>query len=115
MTDPIAAAMLAGAGIDWAKEEIRALASLTVEGAALAVAVIFLLTYIATKSIIKTFTAAICGGLVLFAVASPGWFKDKVGGEFEGTEAGLRAAVVVEAPFPPTPAEVIAAYPQTGA
>lgn len=39
----------------------------------------------------------ILGGLVLFAVSSPSWFKDKAGGEFEGTEAGRRAAVVVEA------------------
>jgi hypothetical protein len=115
MTDPIAAAMLAGAGIDWATNKIHDLMGLTQEGAALAAVVIFVLTYVGTKSLIKTFVAGILGGLVLFAVSSPGWFKDKVGGEFEDTEAGMRAAVVVQAPFPPTPADVIAAYAQTGA
>ncbi|MFP5319463.1 MAG: hypothetical protein ACLGI2_14375 [Acidimicrobiia bacterium] len=102
----IPAAMLAGAGIDWATQKIQDLMGLTEAGAMLATVVIFVLTYVATKSLIKTFTAAVLGGLVLFAVANPDWFQDKVGGEFE---EGLRAPVVVEAPLPPAPPDVVAA------
>ena len=107
MTNPITAAVLAGAGIDWASNKIGDLMGLTQEGAMLAVVVILVLTYLATKSLIKTFVAAILGGLVLFAVGAPGWFKDKVGGEFEES---LRAPAVAEAPAPPAPADVVASF-----
>ncbi|MGH9041310.1 MAG: hypothetical protein ACRDZ3_13880 [Acidimicrobiia bacterium] len=100
----IPAAMLAGAGIDWATDKIADLMGLTEAGAALAAVVIFVLTYVATKSLIKTFVAGILGGLVLFAVANPDWFKDNVGDEF--TESGMRAPIVVEVPVPPSPAVV---------
>ncbi len=105
----ITAAMLAGAGIDWATNKIADLMGLTEAAASLALVIIFVLTYVATKSLIKTFVAAILGGLVLFAVSAPGWFKDKVGGEFE---EGMRAPAVAEVPFPPAPADVVAAYTQ---
>ena len=107
MTTLIATAMLAGAGIDWASNKIADLMGLTQEGAALAAVVIFVLTYVATKSLIKTFVAAILGGLVLFAVSSPDWFKDKVGGEFE---EGMRAPAVAEVPVPQAPADVVASF-----
>jgi len=105
----IPAAMLAGAGIDWATSKIQDLMGLTEAGAGLAAVVIFVLTYVATKSLIKTFVAGILGGLVLFAVANPDWFKTNVGDEFQ---SGLRAPVVVEAPVPPGPAAVVAALSQ---
>src|SRR5262245_44044532 len=106
MTPPLAAAMLAGAGIDWAKQEIQSLMSLTEGAALLAFGFIILATWLKTKSLIPTIVAGLVGGLVLFAVANPDWFKTKVGGEFDGTQTGM-SAVVREAPAPPTLAEVI--------
>jgi len=106
----IPAAMLAGAGIDWATNKIADLMGLTEAGASLAVVIIFVLTYVATKSLIKTFVAGILGGLVLFAVANPDWFKNNVGDEF--TDTGMRAPVVVEVPAPPSPAVVVATLSQ---
>ena len=109
MTNPMAAAMLAGAGIDWAKQEIQSLMGLTEGAALLAFGFIILATWLKTKSLIPTIVAGLVGGLVLFAVANPDWFKTKVGGEFDGTQTGM-PAVVREAPAPPTLAEVLAPY-----
>lgn len=81
------ATLLAESMIDWGNGKIFELIPLVQNGAGLAAIAIIVLTYIATKNLIKTAVAGVVAGLVLFTISNVNWFKDHVGDEFKTTTA----------------------------
>jgi hypothetical protein len=75
--------------IEWGNAKIGELTGFAQNGVALAAIAIIALTYVGTRNLIKTAVAGVVAGLVLFSVANVGWFKDRVGGEFNTTPSGL--------------------------
>lgn len=82
--------------IEWGNAKIGELTGFAQNGVALAAIAIIALTYVGTRNLIKTAVAGVVAGLVLFSVANVGWFKDRVGGEFQSG-----APVGVVSPMPP--------------
>ena len=93
--------LLAETMIEWGNRKIGELTPLVQNGAGLAAIAIIVLTYVATKNLIKTVVAGMVAGLVLFTVSNVDWFKGAVGGEFS---LGTPHAVIVEYQPPPPPA-----------
>ena len=73
----------------------------TAQGAGALVAVVMvLIALVVGRTLVKVLSTIVLVGIVLFAVAKPGYFKDKIQEDFEGTESGMRApaAAVVTPP-----------------
>lgn len=84
----------------------------TAQGAGALVAVVMvLIALVVGRTLVKVLSTIVLVGIVLFAVAKPGYFKDKVGEDLEGTESGMRPpAAAVVAP-PPSLSAALAGLP----
>ena len=86
--------------IDKANEIISSLTS-TAQGAGALVAVVMvLIALVVGRTLVKVLSTIVLVGIVLFAVAKPDYFKDKVGEDFEGTQSMRAPAAVVGSPPP---------------
>jgi hypothetical protein len=98
--------------IDQTNEIISRLTSTAQGLGALAAVVMILLALVVGRTLVKVLSTLVLVGIALFAVAKPGYFKDKVGSDLEKTESGMRrppAVVVGEAPA--TMADALAGLP----
>lgn len=78
---------------------------------ALAAVVMVLIALVVGRTLVKVLSTIVLVGIVLFAVAKPGYFKDKVGEDLEGTESGMRAPVAVVVEQPPSLSAALAGLP----
>jgi hypothetical protein len=86
--------------INEANETISQLTS-TAQGAGALVAVVMvLIALVVGRTLVKVLSTIVLVGIVLFAVAKPDYFKDKVGEDFEGSLGRPPAAVVLGPPSP---------------
>ena len=89
--------------IDKANEIISSLTS-TAQGAGALVAVVMvLIALVVGRTLVKVLSTIVLVGIVLFAVAKPDYFKDKVGEDFEGSLGRPPTAVVGPPPSVPLP------------
>jgi hypothetical protein len=73
----------------------------TAQGAGALVAIVMvLIALVVGRTLVKVLSTIVLVGIVLFAVAKPDYFKDKVGEDFEGG-MGRPPAVVAGPPPPP--------------
>ncbi len=108
--------------IDQTNEIITRLTATAQGMGALAAVVMVLIALVVGRTLVKVLSTVVLVGIALFAVAKPGYFKDKVGTDLEKTQSGMGrppAAVVHDAP--PTMAAALAGLsvraggPTTGA
>ena len=73
----------------------------TAQGAGALVAIVMvLIALVVGRTLVKVLSTIVLVGIVLFAVAKPDYFKDKIGEDFEGG-LGRAPAAIVGAPPPP--------------
>jgi hypothetical protein len=71
----------------------------TAQGAGALVAVVMvLIALVVGRTLVKVLSTIVLVGIVLFAVAKPDYFKDKVGQDFEGSMGRPPAAVATAPP-----------------
>ncbi len=96
--------------IEKSNEIISNLTSMAQGAGALVAVVMVLIALVVGRTLVKVLSTIVLVGIVLFAVAKPGYFKDKVGEDFEGTESGMRAPAVVVA-LPASLSDALAGLP----
>ncbi len=70
----------------------------TAQGAGVLVAVVMvLIALVVGRTLVKVLSTIVLVGIVLFAVANPGYFKDTIGKDFRNS-MGRPPAAVVQAP-----------------